>query len=175
MAAVPSLPTIGVGVLPSSQMSQIVDAVNFLLNPPILRLRQTVAQNITTGGSTQPVTFTVEDVDSANMHDNTTNPSRATAAYPGWYRLGGGISWTANATNRRNLGWAINGAAVNGSDTSIQGFAGLSNRQDARSILVFLNVGDYVELMAFQDSGITLATDVTTTAQPSMDLTWEHS
>lgn len=153
----------------------IRDVDTFLLARPILRCRQTVSQNITTGGVFQPVTFTTEDVDSSGMHSTVSNTSRATAVYAGWYRVSGGLCWPASATGQRVLGWAVNGVSLNGSDDSMQGFASLSNRQSARSILVFLNVGDYVELMAFQNSGGTLATDVTTTAQGSIDIVWESN
>lgn len=153
----------------------IRDVTNFLLARPILRCRQTVSQNVTTGGAAQGVTFTTEDVDSSGMHSTSVNTSRATAVYPGWYRASGEVSWPASATGQRVVGWAVNGTGVNGADTSMQGFATLSNRQAARTILVFLNVGDFLELTAFQNSGGTLATDVTTTAQSSIDIVWESN
>jgi len=40
----------------------------------------------------------------------------------------------------------------------------------ARSKIVELDVGDYVEMIAFQDSGSTLATAVTATQQPTMSV-----
>lgn len=162
-------------VLDTHFNTNIRDVLNFLLAKPILRCRQTVSQNITTGGAFQPVTFTTEDVDSSGMHSTVSNTSRATAVYPGWYVTAGGLCWPANATGQRALGWAVNGTSVNGADTSIQGFTGLTNRQAARTIRVFLNVGDYLELMAFQNSGGTLATDATTTAQSSLDVGWESN
>src|SRR5687768_6467817 len=144
----------------------------WLLAPAVLRLRQTVSQNLTSG-TAAALTFTTEDVDSTGMHSTVSNTSRATAVYPGWYWTGGGACVAANATNARATQWAVNGTNLDGSDAQIQASASGVTCVPARSILVYLNVGDYLELKAFQNSGTSpLATGVTGSNQSSMDLHW---
>lgn len=183
MATVPVTRTFVAGevVLDTHFNNNIRDVLNFLLSPPQVRCRQTAGQGITTGGTPQPLTFTTEDIDSSGMHSTVSNTSRFTAVYPGWYWCNGGVDWPASATGTRVVGWQVTPISsgvttgVNGGDTSIQGFAGLTNRQPARFVKVFLNVGDYVELTAFQNSGGTLTLDTTTTAQSSADIDWRSN
>lgn len=151
--------------------------INLLLKKPIARLRSTVAQSVPSGTWTS-VTFDVEDVDTdpdtIGGHSTSSNTSRYTARYAGWYRLGGGCGFAANTTNRRGTRWAVNGTAVNGTEVQIQTTTGNEAIPPARGDLVFLNVGDYVELQAFQNSGVALLTAATTTQQPSMAVTYER-
>jgi hypothetical protein len=149
--------------------------IGWLLAPAILRLRQTVSQNLTSG-TAAAVTFDTEDVDSTGMHSTVSNTSRAVAVYPGWYRTGGGICVAANATNARAALWSVNGTNLNGGDAQIQASSSGVTCVPARSILVYLNVSDYLEEKAFQNSGTSpLATGVSTSNQSSMDLTWESN
>lgn len=149
--------------------------IGWLLAPAILRLRQTVSQNLTSG-TAAVLTFDTEDVDSTGMHSTVSNTSRATAVYPGWYRTGGGGCVAANGTNARTTIWSVNGTNVNGGDAQIQASSSGITAVTARSILVYLNVGDYLELKLFQNSGTTpLATGVAGSNQSSMDLTWESN
>jgi hypothetical protein len=154
--------------------SNVRDAVNFLLSPPTCELRQTVAQSIANGGSGTAVNLDTEDIDNDGMHSTVTNTSRVTAQTAGRYQFGGGVVYAANATNRRICWWALNGTAVTGSEATTAGsaVAGGSTGPAARTKSVFLNVGDYVELVAFQDSGGVLNTAVATFEMPSVFARW---
>lgn len=152
----------------------ITDAVNGLVesltNRPYARLRQTAAQTIGTGAATA-LTFNAEDYDTGNGHSTVTNTSRYTFPYTGVVLLMGGVSWAFNATGLRGLNWQISGSAIDGSGVLDQATAATAgNRQAARSIIRSVTAAQYVELMAFQNSGGNLDTAVNTVEQPSMDV-----
>lgn len=155
--------------------STIRDVDLFQLSPPILKIRQTIAQSIPNNANT-PLNYDTEEVDSSGMHSTVTNTSRATAVYPGWYWGAGCYTAAASAAGIRTLQWAINGAVQNGmgSDYTTIG-AGASNRLGAIGGMWFLNVGDYLELSAFQNSGGALNTAVSTVEQSTMSLHWESN
>lgn len=177
MTAVPATRTWTAGevVLESHFNTNIRDVFNFLLAKPIAELRQIVSQNFTTG-TTAAVTFTAEDVDSSGMHSTSVNTSRATAVYPGWYRGGGGPTFASNATSMRYTFLGVNGTAVNASVGSMQGSSANDNALTVRSKMAFLNVGDYMELLALQSSGGTLATHVAVADyQSGLSVAWESN
>lgn len=172
MTAVPALPSaFVVGKARASDMELLRLALSFSLNPPIAELRQTVAQTLTTGVTTA-ITFTTEDVDSVNGHDTVTNPDRYTAVYAGWYQVSGGCSFAASAVGQRIVVPTVNGTLVNGSGADVQSTAALTCFIPIRTKLIYLNVGDFVQLTAFQNSGGNLNTDVTTYQQPNISVRW---
>lgn len=150
--------------------SGVHDVFTFLLAPPMAELRQTVSQNFTTS-TAAAVTFDTEDIDSANGHSTSSNTSRYTAVYAGWYLCSGGISFDTNATGRRFAWWRVNGVDLAGSDVGIP--AGANNvTVPARTKHIFLAVNDFVELVGWQDSGGTRASVVAGIDQPSMSVRW---
>lgn len=175
MATVPDSHDFADGIATSSEANTYIrDPARFGLNPPHAELRQTVAQTLTTG-VTAAVTFDVEDVDepaAAGGHSTSSNTSRYTAQYAGWYLVGGGVGFAANATGQRAAVWAVNGALLNGSQVMEQATSASNNKVGARTKLVYLNVGDYVELHAQQTSGGNLNTAVTASEQSSMSVLW---
>lgn len=173
MTAVPVTRTYVAGeiVLDTHFNINIRDPLNFLLTPPLMRLRQTVAQTLTTGVFAA-VTYTTEDLDSSGMHSNVTNTSRATAVYPGWYGGWGGPAFATNTTGRRIGIWSVNAALVNGTRSTTVPISGNSTCLLMRPSLVFLNVTDYLEQSVFQDSGGNLATSTISDEQSSFDLGW---
>lgn len=175
MATVPNEITYSAGsVLTAAQLNtNLRDAINFVItNRPILEVRQTSVQSIS-GATSTAINFDAEDIDNDGMHSTSSNTSRATAQTAGRYRVGGGISWAGNGAGRRNCQWAINGAVQNGVDAGIAA-GGNTNALPvaARSMTLHLNVGDYLELLGFQDCGGSLNTAVTTSQQPGMSVEW---
>lgn len=173
MTAVPVTRTFVAGevVLDTHFNTNIRDVLNFLLAPPIFKGRQTVAQTLTTAVD-GPITLDAEDVDSAGGHSTVTNTSRYTAVYAGWYFLGGGVGFATSATGLRLCRWRVNGTLINDSDTMWPGIGTASARYPARGTMVFLNVGDYVEIVGQQTSGGNLLTVVTANEQSSVSLKW---
>lgn len=165
MPSVPTMPA-GARLTPARLM--------FLHNRPAARLRRVTPQPISSGGSGVAVQWSTEDLDTdpdgvGGWLSGT--PSRWTARYPGWYQLAGGVAWVANATGRRGCWWARNGVAVDGSEAMLPAGAGVIGVV-ARVIKVYLAEGDYVELVAFQESGGSLSTSGASFEQPSMDVEW---
>lgn len=177
MPVVPGSHTFVDGLAPSSEMNSYVrDPISFLLRPPMAELRQLVAQTIATATGT-PITFTFEDMDQdpdgIGGHDNSTNPSRYTARYAGWYLCTGAVCWLNNATGLRHTYLRVNGTDVlssvgSGTPSSADVIA-VNNRPRK----VFLGVGDYVELIGYQSSGGNLNTFVTNTPyQSGLSVLW---
>lgn len=161
------------GVSTSSEMNAYVrDPLNFLLNKPMCMLRaptnaQTLTNNVLTA-----LLFDEELYDPYDGHSTSTNTSRYYARYAGWYQLSGGTGFVANTTNRRNNDWAVNGVAVTGSGVYLSATPTGSCETPSRTIMAHLNIGDYVEFFAMQDSGGNLATSITTDTAASMTIMW---
>ena len=179
MAVVPVLPpVVAGGVYPSSSVSALVVAVFYAMNPPRFQVRQTVAQSLANNVWTS-LNFDVEDVDDdpshIGGHSTSVNTSRFTAVYPGWYRMGGCSSNDANVTGIRGARWAVNGSALNIGGTVMNATTASIVVIPAPADLVFLNVGDYVELQGLQTSGGALNVSILATAQATMNGTWESN
>jgi hypothetical protein len=176
VATVPAEMTAVAGaVLTAAQWNTNVrDAVNFLTNPPACEIRQTVAQSIPTGGTTTALLFDVEDFDNDGMHSTASLTSRITAQTAGRFQFGGGVIFAVNGTGRRICWWALNGTAVLGSEatTMASSVANATCGPGARTKSVFLNVGDYVELIGYQDSGGALNTAVVNFEMPTVFARW---
>lgn len=148
--------------------------MNVVANPAICKVRQTVAQSLTNSTAT-PITFTTEDVDTSGMHSTSSNTSRIVATVAGWYMCNGNISYASNATGIRTTAWQVNGTPINGAGTSTTPVTGVSTRCGAVGTLLFLNVGDYVELLAFQSSGGALLTAVSGSEQSTISVAFVHA
>lgn len=174
MPLVPTPPDIAPGVLTTADLTQLVDAVNFLLHPPIAELRQTSAQSIVTTAWTA-VQFQSEDldtdVDGVGGHSNSTNNTRYTARYPGWYELSGGMAWNTGTVGSRAIRWSVNGAFVTGVShaEAIDTFA---TCPVARTVKVYLTQGDYVEMYAHHNGGASLSTSVASGEQSTASIRW---
>lgn len=156
----------------------ISDPLKFLLNRPAARLRQTTAQTLTTSVATS-VLLNVEDLDSdpgnVGAHSTVSNTSRYTARYPGWYLVAGSTSYNSSGTGRRCSRWAVNGSAVNGGDQFMGSWAGSGINCPARTLLLYLDVGDYVELQAYHEHGSNLTTNSGIVGQQiDMTVLWER-
>lgn len=141
------------------------------LNPVLAQLRQTTAQTITNNTWTA-VTFGAEDVDTHSGHSTSSNTSRFTIPLDGTYLLAGGVSYAANATGQRWCRWYKNGTELDGGGANINANSSGQTLMVAKTLQVVLAVGDYVELWAFQSSGVSLDTYVAFAyAQSTMNVT----
>lgn len=175
MATVPVTRTWVAGeVVTAGYMNNNITAVlNWLLAPAICQVRQIVAQSIANGGTGTNLTFTAEDVDTTGMHSTSSNTSRLTAVYPGWYFANATPSYAANTAGVRGGAWRVNGATtLAGINTFIAATISATLCVPCRPILLFLNVGDYIEIAGYQTSGAGLNTVVTTGEQPSCTVFW---
>jgi hypothetical protein len=124
--------------------------------PPLLQCESGTAQSFSSAAWTA-IQFNINVVDTHAMHSTVTNNTRIVAAVKGWYQVGGGCSWVSNATGKRGLMWYLNGAIHTPTAVYAPAPAGGSTGLAAPTIVVQLNIGNYVELWAYQDSGVALA------------------
>ncbi len=171
---VPTTFTFSAGsILTAAQLNTyLTAAITYYLAPPLAVLRQTVAGTFNNATWTS-VSFDTEDIDRDNGHSPVTNPSRYTSNTAGWYLPGGKISFAVNATGRRWTRWAVHGTEVNAARINEMAASGDATEVPAAARWVFLNVGDYLELQGYQDSGGAVNTVVTTVGdQPFFALQW---
>lgn len=139
---------------------------------PICIVRQTAAQSLTSGAWTA-LLFDTEEVDRDGMHSTVTNTSRLTAVTAGYYWSAGISAFSANATGPRGAALSINGTRVAGRAAECMAVtAGSTNTATPTASIVFLNVGDYLELQALQTSGGSLNTSVLSDVQSSLSVLW---
>lgn len=148
------------------------DFLNRLERPPIAVLKQTVSQSIPTG-TWGIITFDAEDVDTYGGHSTTVNTSRYTCQFAGWYRVGGRAAFTSNATGSRGARVHINANYIPGGATLV-GAGTLAGIPQTDHIL-YLNVGDYVEIAGGHNAGVSLSTAVTFEALSMMYVEWIHA
>lgn len=171
---VPSPRTFGVSEIETAgNLNSLRDAVTFALNPPILSVTQTTVQTLTTGVWTA-ISMDATVVDSYGMHSNVTNNTRATAIVVGWYLVSGAVAFAASATGTRGARFAVNGSVVQATAQFGPPTAAGSLAIAAVSKLIFLNVGDYVEIQGVQNSGGNLNTLMATDLDSSLTLDWRH-
>jgi hypothetical protein len=176
MPSVPIPPDFNDGTSSAAQLNQLRDAIRFALKPPNAMLRQTSAQTLTNNVA-NAIQFNTHDfdidVDNVGGHDDVTNNTRYTARYPGIYAVSGGITFAANATGVRLAWLRKNGVDINSSSVELPACGGgLVTGIATRSVEVYLAEGDYVELIALENSGSNLLASVNPSEQPHMAICW---
>lgn len=131
------------------------------------RVRQTAAQSLGNGAAV-PISFNVLDTPDFGMWDGAT---QIIARRSAWYAVGGNISFAANATGIRTTATAINGASSLGGGTDmLVTSTGASARLAITSTILFLNAGDALTLLGFQNSGGALNTAVSGSEQSTLSM-----
>lgn len=104
------------------------------------------------------LTFNSERWDYGTYHSTVSNTTRLTVPVNGLYMVTGGVAYASNATGQRALGIRVNGSSLYALERvdTINGQVPFLNV----STIVKLTAGDYVELMAWQNSGGSLNTSV---------------
>lgn len=150
------------------------DALNFLLNVPACFVTQTATQSLSSG-TWAALGFDVTVFDSYGAHSNSTNNSRMTAQVAGWYMVFGCACTASNATGQRGAAASKNGTRIQGGTGFMQTTSTLTPTIPSPPSIVFLNVGDYVEIQAYQNSGGGVATAVSSDLDSSMTTVWLHT
>lgn len=142
-------------------------AITALQAPPYAILKRTADQSIPDSTVTA-VLWNAEDADSANAHDNTTNPSRYTAPQTGLYLVTCSIPWVTNATGIRELNFRVNGT------TSFTGHRFVAGGNvtviNTSSHMIPLTSGQYIEAAVWQNSGGALAIDQSYASGPHLEI-----
>ena len=127
------------------------DGLLTLAQPPMCVALLNSAQSLT-NNTTTAINFNTETLDTDAFHSTVSNTSRITvpSGLGGWYVVGAGITYATNGTGNRVLQVRVNGTtAMEG--TTWTGTVSSSNT--IGGIPVLLNAGDYVEFLAYQNSG----------------------
>lgn len=95
--------------------------------------------------------FDSERFDTDTIHDTATNNSRLTATTAGKYWIHGQVNYADNATGRRDLTIRLNGTTTI-ADVRVNPISGADTTVEV-STFYDLSATDYVELLAFQNSG----------------------
>jgi hypothetical protein len=153
----------GANPLSAARMGVLEEGILDVSQSPAVRVFHNANQTLTTSVAAA-LNFNSERFDqaagaSAAQHDTVTNNTRLTCLYAGIYQITGTVLFAANATGFRQVAIRLNGA------TEIANQRGLNI---GGGDLVYLNltclyslaVNDYVELMAFQNSGGNLNSSV---------------
>lgn len=128
-------------------------SLNDCFDPPRCRVRNSA--NIAVANTTNTIiTFDTEEFDVGGMHSTTTNTGRITipTGGDGTYLVGCHASWAANATGARSIYIRLNGSTLLVPDTKPASSATVVERMGC-STIAKLVAGDYVEVIAYQESG----------------------
>jgi hypothetical protein len=151
---------------------EVLSAANvdgYLNNSYYFFATQTVAQSIPDATFTA-LTFTAEVFDTDGGH--TTN-TKYTAQTAGRYLAQGGVTFATNATGQRYVRLAKNGTEITGSGCRVDA-SGNSTGIVSRTVIVHLDVGDYLEVQAHQSSGGPINTLISSDLSPSFTV-WRLS
>lgn len=126
---------------------------SFAVNPPSFVGYQNTSQTFGSGTWTS-LSLDVTSYDNYSGHSNSTNNSRYTCQVAGWYTCNGVYAPQASS----NAGFRAGRLTVNGNP--VLGAAAYSGQPTTAECAVvtptkdiFLNVGDYVEVQGWQDTG----------------------
>jgi hypothetical protein len=119
----------------------------------------------------QAVVFNTELQDTDGYHDTSSNTSRVTVPTSGLYSISGNVRWPTNATGARDIYFRVNGAGTFYGETDVAALAS-NDTITSSTTSIYLNAGDYLELMGYQNSGgtLTLASS-TTNGAPTLVVT----
>jgi hypothetical protein len=173
-----SKPIHGPDIVPilNSIRSGISSLERLVLNTPRPSARVYNSATIsTTSGAFTALTFNTERWDTDEIHSTSSNTGRLTCVTPGIYSITGHVLWAANATGQRIVQIRLNGSTyIGGGDRRMAATGGALTAQNAVTTHR-LAAGDYVELVALQESGgaLNVATPgANDPMSPEFSMTW---
>lgn len=152
MATVPAPRTWTVGELLTAAKlnTDLRDGLNFLLAPPMAKLAR--AATLSAANNGQKIPWDTETLDRDAGWASSPNPTRYTAQTAGWWSITSDGRWFASTTQFTRMFRVFKtGTDQGGSSTTVSPSTGLARNNV--TMQVNLNVGDYIEIDAFQDSG----------------------
>ncbi|MFE3577837.1 hypothetical protein [Streptomyces vinaceus] len=152
--------------------ASVYNGISFLASRPFFIGVQTIVQSIA-NGTWQPITLDTETADPYGGHSTVSNTSRYTCQVAGWYRVGGRVAFAANGTGSRGARIHINANYIQGG-AALYGAGTLMGIPEVNHVL-YLSVGDYIELAGGQNSGGSLSTAYVNEGASVMYAFWEHA
>ncbi|WP_327066908.1 hypothetical protein [Kitasatospora sp. NBC_01302] len=156
--------------------ANVYNGLTYAQQPPDFVGYQSTAQSIPTSSWTT-LNFDTSPTDTYGGHSAVTNPSRYTCqvGVPGWYTCCGVYAPTGNATGFRAVKMQVNGVAVLGGAAYINAGAAVELGVVTPTKDVFLNVGDYVEICGYQNTGSALNTILDGDLRTGLWVRWSHA
>jgi hypothetical protein len=154
-------------------LANVYNLGTFLLNPPDFVGTQTVAQSLPNTTWTG-LTLDTQQLDSYGGHSLVSNTSRYVAQVPGWYTCAGVAGIANNPTGPRGARLHVNGSPVQGTAKFQGAVSGVDLGIPTPTRDIHLNVGDYVEVAAYQNSGAALNTAVFTDISSALFVRFSH-
>lgn len=142
------------------------------LENAMFRIIRNSAQSIPNSTETA-VSWTTVEIDTHGGFSSG-EPTLYTVKIPGWYQLSGAVGFAGGtATGRRGAFWRLNqsGTSITAGAILFTGGANNTHVIPARTMILSLDVGDQIELMAYQESGAAMNTG-TGTGACSMDIVY---
>lgn len=137
--------------------THVRDNLSYLAAPPVFVGEQLTLQSIPNNTLTA-ITFDTEVIDTENGHSTSTNPSRYTVTIPGYFDVDALVLYNNNGTGARRAAIAVNGTEIiEANYMTVTGVVSTSAATVA-TIVGPLNIGDYIETFALQNSGGALNT-----------------
>jgi hypothetical protein len=153
--------------------SDIDTDVGLIYSRPAGRLVQTVTQTL--GHNTGvPITFTTEDLDTANYHSTSSNTSRVVPLKAGWYRVYGTVSFTGRTdytTIEATLD--LNGTALAPAHRIPPTTVNQTLVIGTTALIQVNGSTDYFELLARHVNGASASSSTTVSTQFACVLEWE--
>jgi hypothetical protein len=134
--------------------SQVGGLGSFTLQVPIFRGYQTAAPSLASAVATTPMALDSENVDSEGGHSTTTNTSRYVCQVAGWYWISSAVTFGVNSTGSRAVAVMVNGGAK---IATVTGAPPANSWNGIAGDMLYLNVNDYVETGAWQNSGVAMS------------------
>ena len=159
MPSLPTVPTVPAAnsAGTSAWADNVANWIAFIANPPVFLGTVTTTFTVTTAGSGVTIPIDTEEIDTAAGHSTVTNNTRYTAQYPGRYLCIVSAVFPSTAGGRRGAWLILNGTTTyTDAGNTLAPATGVARAQSSR--MVFMNgTTDYVEGIAFQDSGGSIA------------------
>lgn len=139
-----------------------------------IRLTHSANQNVASGGTGSALAFDTEGNTNPAMHSTVTTNSRITVPMQGFYVISGSAEFAANATGLRRLIVRRNGATGISNEMFVQEARAAASGTTRISLgcVIRFAAGDFFQLVAFQDSGATLAVTGNGNHQPHFSAVW---
>ncbi|MBA4373329.1 MAG: hypothetical protein C0402_10780 [Thermodesulfovibrio sp.] len=122
--------------------------------PKVRAYFTTLPADVTSGNSTS-MGFDTDSYNIGDIHNTAVNPSLFTVPVTGYYRMSAIIWFQTNATGFRQV-YLKQGGTTNVASAIVPAVTG-ANTQVVVTTTGFMNAGDYVEVMALQNSGSSLS------------------
>lgn len=174
--AVPVPGSVGTGQVLTAAFwnAQVRDAITFLLNPPDFVGKQSTGQSIPSGTPTA-VALDTNTLDSYAGHSTVTNNTRYVAQVSGTYSASGVVAYPLNSTSGRSAHLRVNGVDLANSQTQMHSSSTYNTIVPTPTLDVYLNAGDYIELIAQQSSGGSLTLLTAAPGNSGLTVRWVHT